>query len=369
MSIRESNQDPIRVPDDAGAGQTLTVSLASIRQDERFQAREGGVNPAIVAEYAEACRTTTLPPPRCVRIGGGLVLVDGFHTIAALRDIGATDATVVVSEGSEADAFLLAAGANATHGVRRTPADTKRAVALALRGLIAKGEKEMSNRRLAAIVGVDEATVRRYLPEVERDDPELCGTAAQRTVRSRVAVEREAGKAAAETTMSPPALDGARSEGGPTPEPTLERPNGDPDLVGEPPEVDGDEADNVAPPATLIRHAKAAKPMPRAKPVMPIREPREPEAADRTLAEEVCGRLCRIRTQAQGLRAEVDDLLQFYAPSVFSKMLARADVGGSWTAAITEMRDCAAPMEAMLGPELGGCRAELYQPGDTIHEE
>jgi hypothetical protein len=331
VSIAHADLKSIAVTGDATATQTLIVPLASILQDERFQAREGGVNPAIVAEYAEACRTTTFPPPRCVRIAGELFLVDGFHTIAALRDIGATEVTVAVSEGSEADAFLLAAAANATHGVRRTSADTKRAVALALRGLIAKGEKKISNRRLALIVGVDEATVRRYLPEVERDDPELCGSAAQRTARSRAAVEREAGKAAPEAAMSPPALDGARGE-------------------GEPPEMDGDEADDVAPPAMQQRHTKATKPIPRAKLVTPTREPREPEAADRTLAEEICGRLRLIRTRAQVIRAEVDGLVECYAPSVLAKMFARPEVRASLTAAITELRECAAPMEAKLDP-------------------
>src|SRR5262249_9474907 len=58
---------------------------------------------------------------------------DGFHRVEAARHANLTEIDADVREGTQRDALLFAVGANATHGLRRTNADKRRAVCLLLR--------------------------------------------------------------------------------------------------------------------------------------------------------------------------------------------------------------------------------------------
>lgn len=143
-----------------------TVPVEDIILDERLQAR-AEIHTEAVTEYAEAYRTgAKLPPLDVYRVSGKLYLVDGFHRIAAVRVAGQTFARVrVVGDGTIDDAVWHATAVNATHGLRRSNADKRRAVLLALRSGIGA---EQSSRVIAEHVGVSDFLVREVRNEVER---------------------------------------------------------------------------------------------------------------------------------------------------------------------------------------------------------
>ena len=59
-------------------------------------------------------------------------LADGFHRVLATCMAGLTEIAADVRVGSQRDAFLYGISANSTHGLARTNADKRKAVALLL---------------------------------------------------------------------------------------------------------------------------------------------------------------------------------------------------------------------------------------------
>lgn len=114
------------------------LPLAKIRIDGGTQMRIG-LNEETVAEYADAINAgAQLPPPVVFYDGNEYWLGDGFHRVEAykwaykeIKVIGSIDVDVRV--GTRRDAVLFAAGANASHGLRRTAADKERGVDTLLR--------------------------------------------------------------------------------------------------------------------------------------------------------------------------------------------------------------------------------------------
>lgn len=108
------------------------VPLSKITQDKELQPRSSLTTEA-VDEYAESITEgATLPPVVVVLEGKTYWLCDGFHRVAAAKKMGAKDIDCEVVKGTRQDAMWLAASANLKHGVRRTNADKRRAVAMAL---------------------------------------------------------------------------------------------------------------------------------------------------------------------------------------------------------------------------------------------
>lgn len=93
-----------------------TQPRAALRQDwvEEFAGdMEGGAEfPSVVAFYD----------------GTDHWLADGFHRVAAARQVGWTNIEVDVRQGTQRDAILFSVSANSTHGQRRTNEDKRRAV-------------------------------------------------------------------------------------------------------------------------------------------------------------------------------------------------------------------------------------------------
>jgi hypothetical protein len=139
------------------------LALAEIKIDPELQCRANGVNNATVKEYAEAMTAGAVFPP-CVVFKdkqGTHWLADGFHRCAALASISETsEITVDLREGSRKDALVFGASANASHGLRRTNADKRRAVVL----LVAAFPK-WSNRRIGEACGVGHQLVAHVRPE------------------------------------------------------------------------------------------------------------------------------------------------------------------------------------------------------------
>lgn len=107
----------------------LEVKL--IKMDGGTQAR-AGTDRDTITEYIEALResdsTWPFPPVVVYHDGDAYWLADGFHRITAAREHGRFVCEADVRQGTQRDAILHAAGANADHGLRRTAEDKKRAV-------------------------------------------------------------------------------------------------------------------------------------------------------------------------------------------------------------------------------------------------
>jgi ParB-like chromosome segregation protein Spo0J len=108
------------------------VTLDQIRIDGGTQPRET-IDQATVDEYAEAMERRTRFPPLVVYFDGeNAWLADGFHRYYAALKAGVQSVDVDWREGTLEMAKLYAAGANAEHGLRRTPGDKRRAIEMVL---------------------------------------------------------------------------------------------------------------------------------------------------------------------------------------------------------------------------------------------
>lgn len=107
---------------------TTSVTLDAIRIDGGTQAR-AELNQMTVAEYADAMAEGAKFPPVVVFFDGvDNWLADGFHRYFGAKKINARDIEVDVRDGTKRDAVLFSIGANASHGLRRTNADKRKAV-------------------------------------------------------------------------------------------------------------------------------------------------------------------------------------------------------------------------------------------------
>ena len=127
-----------------------------------------------------------LAPPTVFGSSGQYWLADGFHRLAAAKLTGLEVIPAIVKPGTRRDALLFATAANATHGLRRTNSDKRRAVETLLQD--PEGEwSQWGDRRIADHVGVSHTFVanrRKQLatvasgetPDTERDgiDGEQC---------------------------------------------------------------------------------------------------------------------------------------------------------------------------------------------------
>lgn len=89
------------------------------------------LNQDTVSEYAEALGQGAEFPPVVVFSDGsesGNWLADGFHRYHAHRAAGMTEIVCDARIGTRRDAILFSLGANASHGLRRTNEDKRRAV-------------------------------------------------------------------------------------------------------------------------------------------------------------------------------------------------------------------------------------------------
>lgn len=139
------------------ASNATHIPLNDIRTTGGTQPR-AQLDPDTVHSYAEDMRGGAQFPPVIVYYDGAAHwLVDGFHRVAAARLCGLAEIAAEVVQGSLDDAQWHSYGVNATHGLRRTNADKRRAVEAALRHPRGQGG---SNREIATHCGVSEFLVR-----------------------------------------------------------------------------------------------------------------------------------------------------------------------------------------------------------------
>lgn len=133
-----------------------TVPITDLHRDPRLQAR-ATIDEGVVADYADAMEAgAVFPPPSVFDDGERLLVVDGHHTIRAAEARKCATIEVRVTRGTLEDATLCAAGANARHGLRRTSADKRRAVAMVL---ASEDSGAWTDGKIAAICGVSDKLV------------------------------------------------------------------------------------------------------------------------------------------------------------------------------------------------------------------
>lgn len=132
------------------------VKLDDIHVDPALQMRAATDEDAI-DEYSAVIRAAvadgcTSPLPPVTVIGG--YLVDGFHRLAAARRAGVDTIAATITGGSRSDALRASLAANQSHGLRRTNADKRRAIAVAVQTWPSK-----SDRAIAKLTGVSHTSV------------------------------------------------------------------------------------------------------------------------------------------------------------------------------------------------------------------
>jgi len=126
-----------------------TIPIADLILDAGTQIR-ATLDLPTVEEYAAAMEQgADFPPVAVVSDEKHFWLVDGFHRVEAAKMCGRAEIAATVGKGNIYTAIRAALGANHTHGLKRSQADKRRAVAIAMKKL-----PPVSARELAKICGV-----------------------------------------------------------------------------------------------------------------------------------------------------------------------------------------------------------------------
>jgi protein gp37 len=133
------------------------MELRLITADTDLQPRVE-LSSEIISEYSEDMKAGVEFPPIIVfRNGEGpAYLADGFHRFFGAKKAGLQGIPAEIRKGGKREALLYSVGANATHGMRRTNADKRRAV---MRLLSDPEWKKWSDRKVAEQCGVDHGMV------------------------------------------------------------------------------------------------------------------------------------------------------------------------------------------------------------------
>jgi hypothetical protein len=127
------------------------LELSQIRIDGDTQSR-AELNQSVVDEYAEGYRVGVQFPPVVVFFDGSdRWLADGFHRYFGAKAAGLTKIYEEVIPGTQRDAVLYSLKANATHGLKRTNADKRKAVETMLKDA---EWATWSDRKIAEVCGV-----------------------------------------------------------------------------------------------------------------------------------------------------------------------------------------------------------------------
>lgn len=125
------------------------IKLDQIVYDGGTQTR-AKLNGDTIADYAEdMTEGAKFPPVVVFDDGNEYLLADGFHRVMAAERCGWRDIDAEIHKGSKQDAIKYSLGANNRHGLRRTNADKRYAVGVAL---VEFGK--LSDRAIAELCGV-----------------------------------------------------------------------------------------------------------------------------------------------------------------------------------------------------------------------
>lgn len=134
----------------------MQIELSKITADQSAQPRSN-IEVGRVTEYTDDMdRGDKFPPLVVFQEGARYWLADGFHRYYAATNAGLKSVDCSVSPGTLRDAVLYSCGANASHGMRRTNDDKRRAVS---RLLLDAEWARWSNEEIARRCCVDPKTV------------------------------------------------------------------------------------------------------------------------------------------------------------------------------------------------------------------
>ena len=120
--------------DDRWTEEPEVVEIAALTLDDELFPRER-LDHGTVDEYAERMQEegARFPPIRVIKDReGNLLLIDGWHRVAAARRLGYAKLHARVRSGEWSDALEAAAASNALHGRPRNTADKRRAIEMLL---------------------------------------------------------------------------------------------------------------------------------------------------------------------------------------------------------------------------------------------
>jgi hypothetical protein len=128
-----------------------------------------GMNPTTILDYAEdMLRGDEFPPVVVFFDKSDHWLGEGFHRVEAARKVGRETIKAEVRPGTSRDAILFGIQANATHGLRRSQADKRKAVEVLLHDAT---WAKWSDRKIAEAAKVDHKTVGKIRGELSGDFP------------------------------------------------------------------------------------------------------------------------------------------------------------------------------------------------------
>lgn len=147
----------------------VSLSLDKLADDQKFQTRECASQQCIT-EYAKLMKEQVKFPPITVYqpdpASKIYQILDGHQRLAAARKAGLQHIPAKVFEGTEEAAWQVALQANVAHGLRRTHADKRKAIRLALQQFF-----DWTDRKIAEACGVSAdlvAAVRK--PQLSKSD-------------------------------------------------------------------------------------------------------------------------------------------------------------------------------------------------------
>lgn len=145
----------------------MLIRIDDIEIDERLQSR-ASIDVDVIQEYAAAMLLgDQFPPIDIVFDGMKYWLWSGFHRVFAAKAAGLETFEANVTDGSFADAWWLSLTTNATHGLRRTNADKRRAVERAFKHPNWTSMSDMEIARHCAVSHNFVSVIRRELSLIE----------------------------------------------------------------------------------------------------------------------------------------------------------------------------------------------------------
>jgi len=153
-----------------------TIRIAEIEASAATQIRKH-LDAETIDRYRESLKNGAILPPPVVFAEKGserYILADGFHRVEAYKKRSVKEIEFEVRVGTLHDALVYALGANADHGLPRTPADNRNAVEMALKD---PQLEKLSVRELSEVCRVPKSTVSDILRRInEAKDKRKGGT-------------------------------------------------------------------------------------------------------------------------------------------------------------------------------------------------
>ena len=152
-----------------------SINIRAIRIDGGTQSREK-LDQAVVDEYAELMKEgTEFPPISVVHDGNEYYLSDGFHRLLAAQRAGKASINCDVITGTLRDAILYSLSANASHGLRRTVEDRRKAVMTMLEDFEWGDQELWSDREVARQCHVSHPFVAKLRASLKAPQKPLAG--------------------------------------------------------------------------------------------------------------------------------------------------------------------------------------------------